>query len=91
MNQKIKLLRLLALALLRVERAVSAVSLRVGQYTLSKYADQLAEEEDAFYDTLMSSDLSEEEFNDEYDEYVALGTKEFNSLASELNLEEEYA
>ena len=91
MNRKVKLLRLLALVLLKVERVVCAVSLKVGNLALSRYADQLAEEEDAFYYQLMAQDIPEDEFNEEFDEYVALGTRDFNKLATELNLEEEYA
>lgn len=91
MNRKVKLLRLLALALLKIEQAVCAVSYRVGEYTLSTLADNLAEEEDALYQAWLDvtpGDTATAHWRKRLlDRQTEDNTELYNNLADELELE----
>lgn len=61
MNTKTKALRLLSLALLRLECVTRAVSRKVGEYTLASYIAEITQEEDVLFQDWLDAETVEEQ------------------------------
>ena len=90
MNRKTKLLRLLALAMMKVEDVVGAVGYRLRASAMSTLADELDAVEGELYDEAMAyEDGPDREWGLRVHDWVYQdNTDTYNALANELEMEE---